>query len=296
MNGAPAGFVSDFLGAEHDRSRRADSSRPPRSYIVCSTPRSGSGLLCRGLAEIGAVGVPLEYFNPIHRARFAERWRCDPDLRSYIVELHARRSSAEGLFATKLHWDQLVALRAEAGAGTDDRFDYVTADALFDSVFPAVRFVRIVRLDRDRQAISYWRAQHSNVWSVAAEKSAGSAEPTPYDFDGIDRCRHLIENGELCWDRLIRSRGAEALVVTYEELSSSFAQTIERVTDALSPGLKPTAIPPPSTRPMSDQHSLALLERFRRERGSRYPTQPRNQSFTPQTASSAATTRPGRGR
>jgi len=32
------------------------------SYLVCASPRSGTELLCRGLAATGVAGCPREYF------------------------------------------------------------------------------------------------------------------------------------------------------------------------------------------------------------------------------------------
>ena len=165
-----------------------------------------------------------------------------------------------------MHWDQLALIRAEAGAGTHDRFVYETADDLLDRLFPRARFVRIVRQDLDRQAVSYWRALHSNVWSVGAEEPSGDVEQEiPYDYGGIDGCRRAVEHGELCWDRLVRAREEDALVVTYEELAANFAQTVERVVSYIAPAASVTA-PAPRTRRQSDERSLELLDRFRSDR------------------------------
>jgi trehalose 2-sulfotransferase len=268
VTGAPARFVADLLGPEHDSAARAESLRALRSYVVCSTPRSGSGLLCRGLAAVGGVGVPLEYFNPLHRSTLVERWRCGPGLQPYLDALHARRGGG-GVFAAKLHWEQMAQLLAEAGAGGGEGFDRHAASDLIDRVFPAPRFVRIVRLDLDRQAVSYWRALSSNVWSVGAREPASvGAERVSYSFEGIARCRRLIEDGARCWERLIHACGGDAVLVTYEELAEDFADTIARVAERISPGLAPT-VTAPSTRRLSDEHSLELLERFRRERAVR---------------------------
>jgi LPS sulfotransferase NodH len=40
---------------------------PERSYVVCATPRSGSTLLCRTLAELGVAGVPEAYLRRASR-------------------------------------------------------------------------------------------------------------------------------------------------------------------------------------------------------------------------------------
>jgi trehalose 2-sulfotransferase len=267
MSEVPARFVADFLGPEHDAPVQCHANRPVKTYIVCSTPRSGSGLLCRGLAGTGRLGTPLEYFNPVHRDILTERWRCRPDLEPYVDALHSRRTTATGMFGAKVHWDQMSHIRAEAGAGgRDDRFIYETSDALLERLFPGPVFIRIVRLDLDRQAVSYWRAINSGVWSVeAGDPASVETEQTPYNFEGIDRCRRLIESGELCWDRLIRRRGDAALVVTYEELTSAFVRTVEVVAGHISPGLS-IKIPAPRTRQLGNERSLELVERFRAER------------------------------
>jgi LPS sulfotransferase NodH len=264
-----AGFVADFLGPEYDTRVDRPRGRPVNTYIVCSTPRSGSGLLTRGLAGTGALATPLEYFNPVHRGILSRRWRCASDLESYVEMLHARRTAPTGLFGTKVHWHQLVQIRTEATGAIHDCFDHETSDTLIERLFPRPRFIRIVRLDLDSQAVSYWRSLNSGIWSVAIDGPAiaGGGE-TPYSFEGIDRCRRLIETGELCWDRLIRSRADDALVVTYEDLTTAFTQTVQRVANYISPGVNVT-VPAPTTRTLRNERSRELLHRFRAERAAR---------------------------
>jgi trehalose 2-sulfotransferase len=264
----PPRSVPRYLGPEYDNPIQSRSGPLARSYVVCSTPRSGSGLLCRGLAGIGPLGVPLEYFNALTREPLSERWQCGSGLQPYLDALHARRVTHDGLFGVKVHWDQMSLVRAEAGAGTNDHYLFETPDALLDRLFPAPLFIRIVRMDLDRQAVSYWKALNSTVWSSHLDEPAGAADAeTPYSFEGIDRCRRLIESGEHCWERLIRARGGGALLVTYEELAQDFVHTMERVVNYISPGLA-FSVPAPRTRQLSDARSAELLERFRSERAS----------------------------
>ena len=109
-------------------------------YVVCTTMRSGSGLLCHGLRGTGLAGVPAEYFHPRQRARLAERWRCSDTTAGYIRELRARRSGPNGVFGLKLHSHQMRNL-----------------DAL-DSLLPGAGYVRLRRRDIDAQAVSLWTA------------------------------------------------------------------------------------------------------------------------------------------
>ena len=39
-----------------------------RTYFVCATPRSGSTLLCKSLAETGVAGRPEEYFERLRHS------------------------------------------------------------------------------------------------------------------------------------------------------------------------------------------------------------------------------------
>jgi LPS sulfotransferase NodH len=261
-------FAGDLHSPEYDSRPTSPGARPARSYVICSTPRTGSGLVCRALAATGALGVPLEYFNPVTRTILSERWRCGSGLEPYVQSLHERRCGANGVFGIKVHWDQLSLLRAEASGQANDPLAHEIPEALLERCFPAPVFIRIVRTDADRQAVSYWRALRSRVWSLGTDETDPPGERTPYSFDGIEDCRRALEVGELCWERLIRARGADALLITYEELTTSYEQTIARVVSFISPGLE-VAVPAPGIRRMSDAHSLELVDRYRAERAAR---------------------------
>src|SRR3954466_12579190 len=106
MNKPPPG---PFDGTEYDT---PPGSAPERTvtYVVCSTPRSGSGLLCRALAGTGVAGTPIEYFNGWRRPMLAGGWGCGTSLAAYAEALQDRRTDTAGVFGTKLHWGQLEGL------------------------------------------------------------------------------------------------------------------------------------------------------------------------------------------
>jgi trehalose 2-sulfotransferase len=270
-----------------------DLGLPARCYVVCSTPRNGSGMLCRGLAASGVAGAPAEYYNINQRVPLAERWGSGPGLRAYTDALRGRRSSAAGVFGTKLHWDQLEGLFGELlpeGLPDDLAERYAAAGAALRALLPDVRFVHLVRVDVDRQAVSLWTALNRNVWSVRAESGAaavttaagageatpsggepsGAASPVPYDFAAIDRCRAFLAHGDLAWDRFFRANGIAPVQVTYEGLIGDFEPTCARVLrellgDEVARGSGPLPAGPDSVR-QADEHSEALLARYRAER------------------------------
>ena len=95
---------------------------PQRSYVVASSPRTGSTLLCRALWDSGLAGAPKEYLNPMQlrdwELRFgARRYRWvrgpllglvgrvrwpEPRLAGHLERVRQRRSSG-GWFGLKLH-------------------------------------------------------------------------------------------------------------------------------------------------------------------------------------------------
>jgi LPS sulfotransferase NodH len=243
-------WVRDFVGPEHDEPQGANR-RPRLAYVVCSTPRSGSGLLCRGLASTGQLATPLEYLNPELRALVAGRWRCEPGLDAYLDALHARRTAANGVFGVKLHWAQLEQAATEAGTSPGE---------LLERVAPRARLVRITRADAVAQAVSLWRAERSGVWSLA--DGAAFEERPEYDFDGIAACLAELERAERAWDELLA--GADPLTVAYEGLVRDYAGVVARVARHLG-AIAPT-VPPPATRRLADGRSAELAARFSAER------------------------------
>lgn len=253
--------VQPFDGPEFDT---PPEEAPPRTltYVVCSTPRSGSGLLCRALGATGVAGTPTEYFNPARRAALSRRWGCGSGLAAYLEALQARRTSHTGIFGTKLHWHQLEALRAEAlGRRASEGPFEQSATFVENLVGGRPRYVHILRRDVDRQAISLWTAERTGVWGRPEAPAASNAVKVPYSFEGIQRCRRRIALGELHWDRFFRFNGIEPIEVEYEALCADHAAAVAGLLERLVPGAD-VEIPPPMTVRQADARSEQLLERF----------------------------------
>jgi hypothetical protein len=64
------GFVTGHVPGDDGR-----VELPKVSYLVCASPRSGTELLCRGLAATGVAGCPREYFLAEDPAKLPDYWR-----------------------------------------------------------------------------------------------------------------------------------------------------------------------------------------------------------------------------
>lgn len=248
--------------AELDRTVPLEPPVPRATYIICSTPRSGSGLLCRGLVAAGAGGVPAEYFNPRQRGSLTARWRCGPTAADYAAALRRFRTDDAGTFGLKLHWDQLERLRDEAPEGDRD------PAAVLEALFPGARYVHIMRLDLTGQAVSLWRAKLSGVWAERKGEPRREVRPPRYSLRGILECRREIAEQEAEWLRFFRRSGITPVEVVYEQLAAAYGAESARVLEAI--GVDAHAIDAePDGHRQADDASAALAARFERDRARR---------------------------
>jgi trehalose 2-sulfotransferase len=213
-----------------------------RAYIVCSTQRSGSTYLCHLLASTGVAGNPLEYFearaetgSPPHPGYFLaglprtgagirddQRPTDAPDysdLRSVDGwEAHLERTfelgtTDNGVFATKLMWNQLPDLEQHAAAVPD--FAGLTRSELLDGLFGHPSYVWMRRLDKVRQAISMWRALQTRSWR--REHPTDDGEPQlSYSFRGIEHLRRRLSADDEAWGRYFLRSAIEPVELYYE--------------------------------------------------------------------------------
>lgn len=244
-------FHGDLIAASLDNDPPRELPPGDRSaYVVCSTPRSGSGLLCRALAATGSAAVPMEYFNGALAPALAQRWGCPVEPDPYRDALWARRADGHGLLGVKLHWRQLLDVVGEP-----------RPESLAQLLGVMPRCVRIRRADLARQAVSLWTALQTGVWSVGSAQ-AGEEPDVGYDFAGIERCRAEIEAGDAGWDELIAVAGLEVTEVTYEELVARFELTIRRVVAFVAPDAGEVSVAPPATARQGGARAQALLDRY----------------------------------
>jgi LPS sulfotransferase NodH len=258
--------VQPFLSPEFDTRPGAAVERK-QTYVVCSTPRSGSTFLCQALASTGVAGTPMEYFNPVTRSILSRRWGCGSGLTSYVESLKERRTSPTGTLGIKLHWHQLEAIRNERSGHRHFAEPFRQPAALLEDLLGArPAYVRLMRTDLDRQAISLWTAEYTRVWARTEEAPERRTARVPYSFAGIDRCRARIALAEARWQRFFGFNGVEPIEVLYEDLCGAYAPTVAGVLDQLRPGAGSEGVPPqPIGAQLADARSEELLARFRND-------------------------------
>lgn len=143
------------------------------------------------------MGTPLEYLHPEHAPRWQEELAA-ADVPDMLRKLVKRRTSPNGWFGIKAHWDHLEFGR-QRGLYDVLRFD---------------RFIRIERRDRLAQAVSLAMARQTRAWLSMQEQKS---DPQ-YSERDISRALATLDKQSESWDQWEAAHGVEALHVYYEDL------------------------------------------------------------------------------
>lgn len=244
---------------------------PRRCYVVCTIPRSGSNLLTDGLRDTRRAGMPKQFFLPKTEARYGAELGLDSavDYAAYVRGLVTSKTTRNEVFGFKLmSWylkDFLARLRESHGFGNSTTSDL----ELLCSAFPRLRFVRIVRRHKLRQALSTARALQTGLWKVQEGKNV--LRKPEFDPDLIEQSLHEAERQDKLWDDFFRRIGVKPFEVEYEKLCQNYETTIRAVLNFLRIKLPASApIGPPVTTRQADEISRIWEERFLAERPSAY--------------------------
>jgi LPS sulfotransferase NodH len=244
---------------------------PRRCYVVCTIPRSGSNLLTDGLRDTRRAGMPKQFFLPKAEPGYGAELGVDPatDYSAYVRAIVNTKVTRNEVFGFKLmSWyldDFLGRLREAHSFGNSTTSDL----ELFCSAFPRLRFLRIKRRHKLRQALSTARALQTGLWKVQEGKSI-LREPE-FDPDLIEQSLHEAERQEKIWDDFFRRIRIKPFKVEYEELCQDYERTISGVLNFLRIKLPTGArVGPPATTRQSDEISRIWEERFIAERPSAY--------------------------
>jgi LPS sulfotransferase NodH len=256
------------------------------TYVIASTPRSGSSLLAAGLVATGVAGRPEEYFASDHIAAYKQDLELPMDCSwaEYLTKVMAFAATENGVRGVKIHWRDVVSFARALGFRGDP-------GAVLEMLFPAAVFVNIVRADRRAQAISLFRAETTGEWfrspgSSTRERPWGLylARPTPrrpaVDLTGVAPTHEQIigmersiDAEQAAWTNYFTTRRPKVLTVRYEELDSNYRGEIVRVLQFLGADPAHAACLP---KPPLERQSDHINEHWRRlidQKDRHYPVQ-----------------------
>jgi len=252
---------------------------PSRSYLVCATPRSGSTLVCQALKATGVAGRPEEHFEALRhsgRPRRPEEYFGGVDDRSLLDHLGERTvgddpqprsplwsraaydryldwametgTTGNGVFGAKLMWgyfEDFVSLLRNV-----PRYRDVPLEDLMTTVFPEVTFIRVVRANKIRQAVSLWKAVQTATWreqDAIQSASVGLDDSEPpyksfiqdhrpqlrFHYNAIAHLLDGILQEEASWDAFFEHCGISPILVLYENFAADYETSTVRVLERL---------------------------------------------------------------
>jgi len=260
------------------------ATHPTLIVAVASMERTGSFLLCGGLAAAGLADRPLRQWELLHsfhvfhrslpkpwglrvRLHAGRLWRWwgvkNPGLRRMRTTVSARRAyldfvgrrftTADGVLGIKMMWPHYEQL--------------MLADGLDVSYWGApVIWIHTTRRDELRQAVSFARSQQTGQWMAGAARLRKMRDRVPhYDADFIETRLAFLRRGQQGWSNYFAKNGIEPIEVVYEDLDADYEGTMRRVLDAL--GQHDVSVPPRQTERQADELNDEWVERFLAERG-----------------------------
>jgi trehalose 2-sulfotransferase len=253
--------------------------QPEQSYVLWFSQRVGSTLLAQALEDTGVAGRPREWLNAASVAEVMKKHgvATAEELRSQLWRVATSSNGVLGIkygMVPKLH-DELIDLMASvereaAPEGTDRSYD------AWRGFFPNCRHCFLTRLDKVRQAVSWWRAIKSGAWHRPnrSDTSVGVIAPKPlgsliekYDFHAI---QHLLGECSAREDAIHRQLDAwaiEPLTIIYEDLVTKFEATVRSALEFLRvPDARALTIRQPAFVTLADEVNDAWYARFLADR------------------------------
>lgn len=238
----------------------------PAAYFICTSPRSGSTLLCTLLRDTGVAGDPKSYF---HRPTL-EAWRAgldlpaDTPLADIIETARIAGRGATTLFGLRLQrhsaaffLDQLRALHP----------NLPTDAARVEATFGRTRYIHLTRQDKVAQAVSLIRAEQSGLWHRNADGSelerTAPPEALHYDHDAIADQVAEFERFDAEWTAWFADQNITPLVITYDDLSRDPGVELKRALTHLGLPQSHAAPVTPAVAKLADDTNRAWIERYR---------------------------------
>ncbi|WP_299600893.1 Stf0 family sulfotransferase [uncultured Tateyamaria sp.] len=238
----------------------------PSAYILCTSPRSGSTLLCALLRDSGVAGHPKSYFHQPD----LDKWRAglglapDTPRPDIFAEAIAQGRGDTDIFGLRLQRHSAPFFFDQV---RDAHPDATTDKAAVETQFGPTRYIHLHRKDKVAQAVSLVRASQSGLWHRNADGSEleRTAPPqTPqYDHPAIAQELETVTNYDTAWEDWFKAQGIAPLRLDYDTLSADPSGTLEQILKDLN--LPQGAPVQPAVAKLSDDISADWITRFKSE-------------------------------
>jgi len=243
-------------------------TQKPHSYIVCSTPRTGSTFLCSLLKATNLAGKPESYFRSQDVEARVEAWKIRQTDGSFsfsdFLNCVLRRGRTDNdVFAARIMWgtmEELTNNLRSIGMTGGDR-------EVLSSAFGPTKFVYLKRQDLVAQAISRLRAEQTNVWHIRGKVDQDAARLRVwYDQKAIQYFVEEAKDHNQNWNEWFQRFEIDPLRLIYEDLDDNGKAEASKVLEFI--GVRHPSFPKEvSNVRLADEISKEWADRFRVESG-----------------------------
>lgn len=244
------------------------------SYVICTSPRSGSTMLCKLLAATKVAGNPgslfhkpsvdawLRYYK-LEMSAFASRRET---LDAIVKAAIARGKGETGVFGLRLQRGSLTFFMEQLGYWhPDSRTDLERIEAAFGPTL----FIYLNRDDKIDQAISFIRAEQTGIWHRNADGSDLEVQDVTrengYDPDAIRAQVSEFVEFDYAWRSWFENQSIKPLEVSYDALAREPKKALANILYALGADASIADSTPAQTAKIADKTNREWRARFESE-------------------------------
>jgi trehalose 2-sulfotransferase len=236
--------------------------KPSISYIIASTQRSGTHLLCSILRSTGVAGSPNEFFL----SKPGETWEKRsgvPSRERYIERVLQDNTGANGVFGAVVMWsyfERMLQMLQEL-----PEYNRFTGGELIAELFNQPKYIWMRRRNRVEQAVSWTMACQTGIWAQSVGVTPQTDVTPKFDFKVIDEWCNRIAAHEESWANHFRENRIKPLVLYYEDVVACHRVAAERVLKFLALPLPPRMeIPAPAIEKQANEISAQWTASYRK--------------------------------
>lgn len=244
------------------------------SYVICTSPRSGSTMLCKLLAKSKVAGNPASLFHEPSICAWLDYYKLD------ATAFASRREALESIFeAAKTRGKgetDVLGVRLQRGS-----FDFFLGQLAFlypeaktdveriETAFGPTLFIYLARNDKLDQAISYIRAEQTGLWHLRADgtelERTEIQREDGYDPHAIREKLAEFTDFDTAWRSWFDTQSVVPLEISYETLAQQPQSQLARVLHALGADGSIAQGIPTRTSKLADDISRDWRSRFQAE-------------------------------
>jgi len=194
-------------------------------YMVCSSPRSGSSLLCNLLENTGIAGK--KNFENVNAALLSENWKTGGDLKDFFKELFYVSETDNGVSGFKVHWIHMENLAVK-------NHQVLSNKDLAKLLPTGLKYIFITRRDVIKQAVSLEKAKQTHIFRETKNKSGIEKDfKAEFCFFKIERYISIINYFNKGWEKYFKDNNIKPLEIVYEDLTKDFRGNIVKTLEYL---------------------------------------------------------------